>query len=584
MVYTTIPLILQARVKELGDKTALMARDLTISWSEFGRLVDDLALGLISLEVGSRERVAILSENRPEWIISSMAVSSIGAITVPIYTTLTTSDIGFILEDSGATTIILSGEGQLKKVLSIREGLQYLKRILVIDEVSTEGDTSILPLSRVMAMGKELDGRLLEVRKEGIRPDDLAIIIYTSGTTGRPKGVMLTHHNLISNISASLEVIDIREDDIYLSFLPLAHSFEHLVHLAFIYRGATIAYSKGFASVMRDIEVFKPTVMIGVPFFFERIKGKVLEAIEASPAFKRGLFWWAYKRQSSVVSYQLSTKKQPLLAGLTDKLIFKRIRKRICPGIRFFISGGAPLGREVAEFFWAIGIPILEGYGLTETSPVVSVNTFSAVKLGSVGRPIPGVEVRLAKDGEIWVKGPNVMKGYFNMPEATSSVIVDGWFSTGDIGVIDEDGFLTITDRKKDIIVTALGKNVAPQKIEALLKSDEYIREALVFGDKRPHLVALIWPDVDRLKAYAMKRGIPFDDREGLIRSQDIYRFYEDRIRVRLKELPRFEQVHRFAILKELTQEEFTPTMKVRRKVVEERYREVIDGMYKGSH
>ncbi|MBI5286147.1 MAG: long-chain fatty acid--CoA ligase [Deltaproteobacteria bacterium] len=580
MAHDTLLKILQARVKELGEKPALISGDKggvkTIPWSRFGEMVRELALGLISLGVDKGERVAILSENRPEWAIADLAITSIGAVTVPIYTTLTSREIDFIIKDCGVTSIILSGELQLKKVLPIKETIPDL-RIITID------DDSLLTLPRVMAIGRESgDVGFLEERKRGIKEDDLFTIIYTSGTTGRPKGVMLTHSNILSNVEASLKVVDIREEDVYLSFLPLAHSFERLIHLAMLYTGATIAYSRGFAYVSGDMETFKPTVMIGVPFFFERIKEKVIETAEGGSAMNRRLFWWAHGVGRKVFD---SGRKPfaPLLnvSFLIANKILKKVRDRIGPGIRFFISGGAPLPKDVAEFFWVIGIPILEGYGLTETSPVVSVNTMDAIKLGTVGRPIPGVEVRIVEDGEIWIKGPNVMKGYFNMPEATSEVIVDGWFRTGDIGSLDEGGFLAITDREKDIIVTALGKNVAPQKIEAILRADEYIKEALVFGDRRPHLVVLIVPDEERLKDYVQKIAIPLNDMERLIRHEEVHRFYEERVKTRLRGLPRFEQIKGFALILGLAQEEITPTMKVKRRVVEERYRDVIEGLYK---
>ncbi|MBI5049189.1 MAG: long-chain fatty acid--CoA ligase [Deltaproteobacteria bacterium] len=574
-----LPLIFQERVKEFGNRPALLSHDdediQAISWFEFGRLVREFALGLSSMGVGTGERMAILSENRPEWIISDLAIQAIGSISVPIYSTLTPKEIEFILLDSGASTIIISDAHQYKKIAGIKDGVPSLKRIIGFD---VEGE-EVVSMKSVMAVGMdEKDDAFLNLRIHGIKADNIATIIYTSGTTGRPKGVMLSHKNLISNIRASLNQIIVKSDDLYLSFLPMSHIFERMIHHLMIHQGATIAYSKGFASVGADVAFFKPTVMAGVPFLFQRIKEKIIESVKKGGFVKSKLFSWAYGKGKE----RLATDSNHLFSRAAERLVLKKIRDRINPRLRYFISGGAPLPKEVGEFFWALGIPLLEGYGLTETSPVVSVNSLNAVKLGTVGKPISGVEVKIGSDGEIQVKGPNVMKGYWNMPEATKEVIKDGWFSTGDTGSIDKDGFLIITDRKKDIIITALGKNVAPQRLETLLRQSRYIKDAVIFGDKKPHLVALIVPELERLKEYSNGMEISYDNDKELINDKRIYRFYEDIVHKMLKDLARFEQIRRFALISELTQDtgELTPTLKIKRRVVEEKYKSVIDELY----
>ncbi len=571
-----------------------------ISWQEFDNKIKNLSLGLISIGIGASENVAIISENRHEWIISELAVLSIGASAVPIYTTLTAKEIGFILTDCNAKAVIVSNETHLKKIISIKAVLPNLKNIILIDadtapphphpqeeRESSSTTSGIISFSKVLKLGENFNGiDILENRRLGIKQDDTAVIIYTSGTTGRPKGVCLTHKNIVSNIRAALKRIDIRQDDTYLSFLPLSHSFEHLVHLAVLHQGAQIAYSKGITSIAVDMNVFNPTIMIGVPFFFARIKGKVIETIEKGTWIKKMVFWWAYDR----VKGQGARGK-----GLIDKLVFKKIREKICPTLRYVISGGAALSVDAAEFFWKIGIPIFEGYGLTETSPVIFVNTINEIKIGTVGKPIPDVQVKIADDGEILVKGDNIMKGYLNMPEETSLVIRDNWFYTGDIGEIDKNGFIKITDRKKDIIVNELGKNIAPQKIEGILRTDEFIKEVIVFGDKKPYLVALIVPDMEKLKIYLQHppgtdfKSVPTKEGEGadekILSDGAVYKLYEQRIRKLSKDLSRFEQIRRFCLILPLRLEngELTPTFKVKRRVVEGKYKDALEKLYEGK-
>lgn len=574
-----IPQTIPARFFEAaqGDRPALFTRegDRIKTWTrrDLEKGVKEAALGLLTLGIAPGERVAIIHENGPEWITTDLAASSMGAVTVPVYTTLGTEEVAFILKDSGAVAVVCS-PGLTEKVLAIKacSGPLPLKHI-----ISTGGsaDPGVLTMERLSALGRETgDEALWHERMRGIDGDDPFSIIYTSGTTGRAKGVVLSHKNILSNVEASIGVLNITQEDLYLSYLPLSHIFERMVHHLFVSLGAPVAYSRGFAYVGADIGVYKPTIMVGVPFFFDRVRSRIVEGVEKSGFIKRFLFKWAVKASGTGNHVLKTLFKRPL-----DRLVLKKIRQRVAPGLRFFVSGGAALSRDTAEFFWALGVPILEGYGLTETSPVVSVNTFGAMKLGTVGRTVPGVEVRIGKEGEILIKGPNVMKGYLNMPEATRQTLEGGWFHTGDIGSIDDEGFLAITDRKKDLIITSVGKNLSPQRIETLLRADEYIKEALVYGDGRAHLVALIVPDMERLEA----GGVRIEEDRWPIEKGEPVRFFEKRVRDKLKPLARFEQIKRFALIDDclsLEGGELTPTMKVKREVVAGRFKGLIDRLY----
>lgn len=574
-----IPQTIPARFFEAapGDRPALFTRegDRIKTWTrrDLEKGVKEAALGLLTLGIAPGERVAIIHENGPEWIITDLAASSMGAVTVPVYTTLGTEEVAFILKDSGAVAIVCS-PGLTEKVLAIKasRGPLPLKHIISTGESAEDG---VLTMERLSALGRETgDEALWQDRMRGIDGDDPFSIIYTSGTTGRAKGVVLSHKNILSNVEASIGVLKITQEDLYLSYLPLSHIFERMVHHLFVSLGAPVAYSRGFAYVGADIGVYKPTIMVGVPFFFDRVMSRIVEGVEKSGFIKRFLFKWAMKA-SRTGNHVLKS----LFKRLLDSLVLKKIRQRVAPGLRFFISGGAALSRDTAEFFWTLGVPVLEGYGLTETSPVVSVNTFGAMKLGTVGRAIPGVEVRIGREGEILIKGPCVMKGYLNMPEATREALEGGWFHTGDIGSIDDEGFLAITDRKKDLIITSVGKNLSPQRIETLLRADEYIKEALVYGDGRAHLVALIVPDMERLEA----GGIRIEEDRWPIEKGDPMKFFGKRVRDKLKPLARFEQIKRFALIDDclsLEGGELTPTMKIKREVVARRFKGLIDRLY----
>ncbi|MBI5561014.1 MAG: long-chain fatty acid--CoA ligase, partial [Deltaproteobacteria bacterium] len=503
------------------EKAALLTRDgakmVEKTRGEFEKDVRELAMGLISLGIGPGERVAILLENGPEWIISDLAIAAAGAVSVPVYTTLGKEEMLSLLKDSLPSAIIFS-DAHRARVFEIKTELASLRRL-----VSTGGEgEGISTLDGVKALGRESGNEdLMAERIKGISGSAPFSIIYSSGTTGRAKGVVLSHKNILSNISSVLGLLPVAKDDIYLSYLPLSHVFERMMHHLFVYRGSAVAYSKGFASVGADMGFFRPSIMTGVPFFFERMKDKILSTLGDRGAAEPG--------------------------GHSGE----RIREAAFPGVKFFISGGAALHKATAQFFLNLGLKVLQGYGLTETSPVVTVNTLEANKPGTVGRAVPGVKVKTNAEGEILVKGPNVMKGYHNMPGATKEALKDGWLHTGDIGFIDRDGFLTITGRKKDLIITSLGKNIPPQKIETLLKADEYIKEALIYGDGRPHLVALIVPEAERMEGLAKELGMEGMEMETLLADKAVHDFFEGRIHARLKGLARFEQIRRFALIRD---------------------------------
>lgn len=590
----TVGVVFFNRVRKYGSRTALKVkregvwRD--ISWEEWGRNTKALAMGLTVLGLGEREHVSLLSENRPEWTYSDLGILSVNAVDVPIYATNIPDQVEHILKDSASRFIIVSTEQQLNKVKEIKGNVPQLEKLFIMDPEKDHPEDWIMTFEEVQKLGEEKgDPEAFEKSLEKVKAEDLATLIYTSGTTGAPKGVMLTHDNFISNIRGVTEVLPLNDSDLALSFLPLSHSFERMGgYYATMYLGATIAYAESIEKVPDNIQEIKPTVMCSVPRLYEKMHSRVLSMVEGGPALKKKMFFWGMD-VGSEVSKLVSAKKE-IPAGLkvknkiADKLVFSKLRERMGGRLRFFVSGGAPLAREIAEFFHAAGILILEGYGLTETTPVISANRPDSYKLGSVGQPLHNLEVQIAPDGEILVRGPSIMKGYYNRPEETREVLSeDGWFSTGDIGYLDQDNFLHITDRKKDIIVTAGGKNIAPQNIENLLKLNRYIDQVCVIGDKRKFLTALLVPSFPELEAVARENGIPTDDNKKLVEHPRIQQLFQEAVDEVNAHLARYETLKKFEVLPvEFTQEtgELTPTLKVKRKVVSTKFKGEIDQMY----
>ena len=564
-----------------------------VGYRELADRVQDLSLGLLELGVSPGDRVAILSENRPEWAIADYACLAARCTSVPIYPTLPSKQTEYILRDAGAVAILVSTPAQVEKVLAIRERLPALRHVIAFDP--SEARAGVLTLEEVMARGRAARDRNPDWRAKALTasPDDLATVIYTSGTTGNPKGVMLTHGNISSNVTAAVGLFDFAPQDECLSFLPLSHIFERMFgHFSMFHSGVIINYAQSFDTVPADMQARHPTVMASVPRLYEKVFERVLDSVRASSAPRRHIFAWSRRVGEAWADRTISGERIParlhFQRALADRLVFAKLRARTGGRIRLFISGGAPLSPEIARFFYAAGLPIVEGYGLTETSPVMAVNTPTHLRLGTVGQAIPGVEIRIAPDGEIITRGPNIMRGYFNQPEATAEAIdAEGWFHTGDIGMIDADGYLRITDRKKDLIVTAGGKNIAPQPIENLAKSSRFVSNAVMLGDRRPYPIMLLVPEQKALEAWAARHVSGDSGMERLVTLPEVQNKIEREVRKALRDLAQFEMPKKFLLLSRdfsVDAGELTPTLKVRRRIVEERHRAAIESLYTDQH
>ena len=563
-----------------------------ISAADFGFTVRALSLGLNGLGIQPGDRVAILSENRPEWAMADYAIVCAGAWSVPIYPTLPASQIAPLLNDSGARAIFVSSADQLAKIVSIHGQCPALEYVVAI-EASPPARPGYLSFAQAVDKGRptlEMTPGLFDQRAARVQPEDVATIIYTSGTTGEPKGAMLTHGNFVSDVKGSLETIPITGDATALSFLPLSHVFERMLDYSYLYRSASIAYAESIEKLRDNFVEVNPHCFGAVPRVYEKVQARILDKVASAPGIRRKLFAWAVGIGREKLERE--ERGEPLPSGLAwkakvaDKLVLHKIRALLGNRFRFAVSGGAPLSRELAQFFLGAGVTIYEGYGLTETSPVITVNGPNAWKLGTVGRPLKNVEVRIAEDGEILTRGPHVMKGYFRKPEATAEAIdKEGWFHTGDIGHLDEKGFLVITDRKKDLIVLAGGKKAAPQPIENELKRSAYIDTPIILGDKHKFLAALIVPKFDRVKEYAAEKHIDFQA-ASIDANPEIRALFQREIDEYNRDKPHHEQVRAFALLPaDLTIEDgsITPTLKVKRRILEKRYADLIAAMYQAA-
>jgi len=560
-----------------------------ISHTEVANRVRHAARGLSSLGVRRGERVAILSENRPEWAIADFACLTAGLTDVPIYPTLPPDQIAYILKDSGAVAIFVSTKAQAEKIREVRSQLPGLKTVIGFDEIPGLTNMSIAELEKRGRLG-ENNETIATYREDAlsVKPGDLATIIYTSGTTGEPKGVMLTHDNIFSNVAVSRTKIPFAGEDVALSFLPLSHIFERMGgHYLMFATGTSIAYAESIDTVPVNLQEVRPTIVLSVPRLYEKMYARILETALTGGFLKRKIFFWARGVAERWANEKLAGKEPGgLLAkqyALAQKLVFSKLKARTGGRLRYFVSGGAPLAPEINKFFYAAGLVILEGYGLTETSPVIAVNTPQDFRIGTVGKPIDGVEVRIATDGEILTRGPHVMKGYYNKPEATREALEpDGWFHTGDIGEL-RDGFLAITDRKKDIIVTAGGKKVAPQPLENKVKTNKYVAQAVMIGDKRKFPSMLIVPNFDQLEKWAMKRNIIWTDRAQLLRMPTIQAKIEKEVNKELEGAAHFELPKRIGLLEHdfsIDSGELTPTQKVKRRAIDKHYKALIDSLY----
>ncbi len=558
-----------------------------VSHREALDLVKKTTCGLLALGLVKGDRVGLLSENRFEWAVADLAILSAGCVNVPIYPTLPPQQVEYILRDSEIRAAFVSGRTQLDKIEAVRTRLPHLQHVFSFDRI--EGQAGVLTLDELIQRGAASgDSSLFEKRVATVGADDWASVIYTSGTTGDPKGVVLTHSNFVSNVIGCTEALHVDSSDSFLSFLPLSHALERTGgYYVPLFKGATIAYAESYNAVPQNLREVRPTFLVSVPRFFERLHSRIMDAATRSSTAKKRMFFWAVGIGKACAEPQGERRRRPGLAverWIADRLVFRKLRAETGGRLRLCISGGAPLPREIAEFFFAIGLPLLEGYGTTEASPVLAVNTLSSYKIGAVGKPLSGVEIAFAEDGEILARGPNIMRGYFNKPALTNEVLRDGWYYTGDIGHLDADGFLVITDRKKELIVTSGGKKVAPQPIEWLLKSSDYIAEAMLIGDTHKFVSAIIVPHFENLHAFADATGITYASDAELVRNPAVVKKISDEIASRSQNLAGYERVRKFILRDKnfsLEDNELTPTFKVRRRVVEKKYENEINDLYR---
>ncbi len=553
--------------------------------------VESLAAGLAALDVKKGDRVALMSPNRIEWAFSDYAAMALGAVLVPIYPSLLGEQVQYILNDSQAKVLLVSDSVQSEKVEGVIKQLTHTKHFYILDSEGEDINDSWKSFQALLEDGRrflEEQPEYVRQQVQSVKADDWATIIYTSGTTGEPKGAILTHKNFLYNIEDATSVLPVMPEDTFLSFLPLSHIFERMAgHYLSCYHGCMVAYAESIDTVAENLLEIRPSVMISVPRLYEKIYGRVLESVEAGSPIKRKLFFWSIKIGRQYIKHVMDKTSMPvslkMKRNLAYKLVFKKLSQRVGGRIRFFVSGGAPLSPEIAEFFGAAGLLILEGYGLTETSPVIAVNRLESFRFGTVGPPLPGIEVKIAEDGEILTRGEHVMVGYYNKEADTNEVIdKEGWLHTGDIGIIEND-FLRITDRKKNIIVTSGGKNIAPQPIENNLINSKYIEQAMVIGDKRKYCTAVIVPAQEALSKWANDNNFDMSDYNQFVNSSEVRKLIRSEIDAQTKNLASYETIKNFIFASEpfsIENEQLTPSLKTKRHVVAKVYADAIDRMY----
>jgi long-chain acyl-CoA synthetase len=558
-----------------------------ISYDEVREMVRACADGLLAAGMGPDDRVAILAENRPEWLISDYACLCGRFQDVPIHSTLPAEQIAYILSDSGARLVFAADQEQMEKVLQASKSLPHAVSIVVFDPPAEIPD-GVVTWSEHLDRGRALEGRRSEADFKAhaltAEPDEVATILYTSGTTGNPKGVMLTHDNLCSNVFAAASILPALSTDTTLSFLPLSHVFQRMVDFQHFWKGVTIVYAHSVYTVGEDIKVVGPTIVCAVPRLYE----KVYSAVMGATGVKKALIDWSVAVGAEWVECKVADRRPGLSLrlryALADRLVFSKVKAAVGGKLRYFVSGSAPLSPRINAFFYGMGITILEGYGLTETSPVTNVNTLEDFRIGTVGKAMPGTEIKIEEDGEILIRGRQVMAGYLNLPEVTAEVIdSEGWFRTGDIGEIDDDGFLRITDRKKDLLKTSGGKYIAPQQIENMLKTHRLIEQAVVIGDGRKFCSVIVVPDFLTLVPWAAELGLNTSDPAELIERREVQDMFEAELGSQLRGLARYEMPKKIGLIAQAFSIEdgtLTPTQKVKRRVVEERYREMIKLFY----
>jgi len=585
----------QERVARYGDKTALRGKDggrwHDVSWRSLGEQAQAVAKGLIELGVKEKDRVGICSANRPEWTIVDLGIIRACAASVPIYPTSTAAQAEYIVVDADIQVIFVGRQEQYDKIRSIVASGRKPTMVLFDPAIRRDADDGALLLEDLLEMGRRAarDGEVEQRLARACR-EDLLTLVYTSGTTGEPKGVMLDHAGAMSALAAhDTRLLDPNENDVSLCFLPLSHVFERAWTYYALYRGMTNTYLEDPTKVIEAIQEVKPTIMCAVPRFFEKIYATVLGRLSEASPFRRKLFQWAIGVGARQGVYRKDGRPVPaslaLRHAIADRLVLRKLRDIVGGRIKFSPCGGAPLSQEIEEFFWAAGIFVCCGYGLTETCATVTCHETHGFEFGTVGKPLPGLQVRIGDNDEVLVKGPSVMRGYYRKPAETAAVLSDGWLRTGDAGRVDGEGILTITDRIKDLLKTSGGKYVAPQAIEAAMGSDILVEQVAVIGDQRKFVTALIVPAYPALEAWAGSRGLVFSSRDELIRHPDVLQAYQERIDAHNAVLARFEQIKKFTLLAtEFTVEggEITPTMKIKRRRVAEKYRDAIEAMYAG--
>ncbi len=591
----TVSKLFQERVNLSADRLALKRKVagkwVDITWREYGDHVKYFALGLISLGLEPGTAVCILGNNMPEWVYADIATMSAGGLTVPIYQTNTAEQSKYIIEDSEAKFIVVQNRLQLDKVLAHLNELPRFKKIIVIEMDGVEKNAMVISFQDVLELGKEHELRnptLFHERVQSGKPDDSVTIIYTSGTTGPPKGTVLTHANLIVHASEQASLYKISEDDITVSFLPLAHVGERMIgHINRIYTGAAAAFAESIDKLVDNLQEIKPTFWGSVPRPYEKIHARLLAQVESSSPLKRAIFYWALRVGMQANPYMETKEPLPpilrLKHALADMLVYKKIRAFFGGRCRVFVVGAAPIALEIEQFFDALTIKIVPLYGMTEATGIITTNTENNLRIGTVGRPMPGIELKLAEDGELLVKGPTTCKEYFKKPDDTRELYPDGWLHTGDIAAIDSEGYVRIVDRKKDILITAGGKNVAPQNIENHFKADPYISQIMVYGDRKKYLTALFTLNEPEVTAYAREKGIAHNGFAELTRHPEITKLVEQIVEEKNHHLARFETIKKFVILPhDLTQaaNEITPTLKVKRKIVSAQYKDLLERLY----
>ncbi|TKB10006.1 long-chain fatty acid--CoA ligase [Desulforhopalus sp. IMCC35007] len=599
MSYQSIPAVLRENARKYSKKTAISYKKkggfLSLNYEEFYERVLMLARGLQKAGMQPGDKVAIFSENRLGWAISDFGIQCAGGITVPIYATNTGKQAAYILNHCGAKIVFCSTKGQYEKLLSVKEDIPGVELVIAYERFMGARSFPVYTQYQLSEAGtplEEEEKKCIEEQIDKITQDDILTIIYTSGTTGVPKGVLLTQGNVMVNADVGSNQLGVPQENMTtLSFLPLSHVLERTGgYYATLLSGNHIAFAENVSAVMENMMEIRPTSMVSVPRLFEKIYSRVYESVHQMPQLRRNLFHKAIEVGREYVNKKY-VKKQPL--GLLrlrykfyDRLIFKKIRSRFGGKLQFFLCGGAPLDKSICEFMWIIGIPVFCGYGLTETSPAVTMCSAGNVRFDSVGKLLRDSEARLADDGELLVKGPQLMRGYYDNEEATREVMEDGWFKTGDIARIDEEGFVYIVDRKKELIVTAGGKNIAPQPIENELKLDKYISQAMVYGDRKPYIVAILTPNLERLIDWARQENISYIDIEELVNNRKVKDLFAGRIDEINSHYPPYKTIKYFAVVpRDFSIEggELTPTLKLKRKVIYEQYKEIIEELYEAN-